>query len=140
MPARDQPQHFRLELRCLVKLFLPRDALIKLVIRCRLGLGIEAAARRYLPRRWAASRCITAMASEAAVRTRQLAPPSTSAAGRWRVPAARRKPVGDRKAVLVAAGCQSHWRRWPPELTCPEADLVLAPATSFFKCPGPMRQ
>ncbi len=44
----DQPQHFRLELQILVKLFLPRDALIKLVIRCRLGLGIEAAARRYL--------------------------------------------------------------------------------------------
>jgi len=28
----DQPQHFRLELRILVKLLLPRDALIKLVI------------------------------------------------------------------------------------------------------------
>ena len=44
--------------RILVKLSLPRDALIEFVIRCRLGLGVEAALPgiRHLPQRWAASR------------------------------------------------------------------------------------
>ena len=44
--------------RILVKLCLPRDALIELVIRCWLGLGVESVLPgiRHLPQRWATSR------------------------------------------------------------------------------------
>ena len=44
--------------RILVKLFLPRDALIEFEVRCRLGLRVELALPgiSHLPQRWAASR------------------------------------------------------------------------------------
>jgi hypothetical protein len=45
--------------RILVKLSLPRDALIEFAIRCWLGLGVESVlpAIRHLPQRRAANRC-----------------------------------------------------------------------------------